>query len=75
MRLWDFAHGLSLLGKSFHFYEFLGAVLIAVMIIGLIVHFIVQKKRKNEYEDDLRAITTGGPVPLNSEQWERRDRV
>ena len=75
MKLWDFAHGLSLLGNGIHLYEFLGAVLAAVMMIGLIAHFIAQKKRKNEYEDDLRAITTGGPVPLNSEKWERRDRV
>ena len=75
MKLWDFAHGLFFIVRNLHLYEFLGLVFAAVMIIGLIVHYIRQKKRKNEYEDDLRAITTGGPVPLNSEQWERRDRV
>ena len=75
MKLWDFAHGLTLFGKNFHLDEFLGLVLIVIMAAALVVHFIVQKKRRNEYEDDLRVITSGGPVPANSEQWVRRDRV
>lgn len=72
MKLWNFAHGLFFIVRNLHLYEFLGLVFVAIMVIALIVHFIREKKRKDEYEDDLRIIESGGPIPGKAPKKEEK---
>lgn len=67
MRIWNFAHKLFFITRHLHTYELLSIAIALLMAIAVIIHLIRQKKRKDDFEDDLRAIKEGGPVPADPE--------